>query len=105
MPPCACPQVGVPVKRVCNHPGTGLLAAACGDHVVRMYDIEVCLFDCYLIWVFLAFGWVAAASGEAGAQLVAWAFPLAQHQAALLPRCTHALHSRAPLCTAPRGCR
>ena len=29
------------MKRVCNHPGTGLMAAACGDHVVRMYDVEV----------------------------------------------------------------
>lgn len=40
-------QVGAPVKRVCNHPGTGLLAAACGDHVVRMYDVEVRIIGFY----------------------------------------------------------
>jgi WD40 repeat protein len=33
--------VGVPVLRLCHHAGTGLLAAACEDHVIRMYDMEV----------------------------------------------------------------
>ncbi len=35
------------MRRVCNHPGTGLLAAACGDHVVRMYDVEVRIIGFY----------------------------------------------------------
>ncbi len=33
-------QVGVPISRLCHHPTTGLLAAACDDLVIRMYDVE-----------------------------------------------------------------
>ena len=46
-------QVGAPVKRVCNHPGTGLMAAACGDHVVRMYDVEVRLMTVFFMWLLI----------------------------------------------------
>lgn len=34
-------RVGAPVARVAHHAGTGLMAAACEDHVIRMYDLEV----------------------------------------------------------------
>ena len=34
-------RVGCPVTRVCHHAGTGLMAAACEDNVIRMYDMEV----------------------------------------------------------------
>lgn len=34
-------QVGAPMSRLCHHPSTGLLAAACDDLVIRMFDVEV----------------------------------------------------------------
>lgn len=34
-------RVGAPVARVAHHAGTCLMAAACEDHVIRMYDLEV----------------------------------------------------------------
>jgi hypothetical protein len=37
---CPAAQVGVPISRMCHHPATGLLAAACDDLVIRMYDVE-----------------------------------------------------------------
>lgn len=33
-------RVGAAVARVCHHPGTGLMAAACEDNVIRMFDLE-----------------------------------------------------------------
>lgn len=34
-------RVGLPILRICHHAGTGLMAAACEDNVIRMYDLEV----------------------------------------------------------------
>ena len=34
-------NLGSPVRRATNHPGTGLLAAACADNVIRMCDVQV----------------------------------------------------------------
>ncbi len=42
-------QVGVPIARMCHHPSTGLLAVACDDLVIRMYDVEVSRGDSRLL--------------------------------------------------------
>ena len=95
-PPAWRAQVGVPIARVCHHAGTGLLAAACEDHVIRMYDMEV-----RLAWPGEGCGWWLAAW-----LLPAWGggchfHPLARGAVpACLPAralpCWHVLHAAAP---------